>query len=179
MKSFTCNEHHHLRGLDSFRFRENNFFRLAKFSLSTNFTIQLKLMAYWLIKSEPFKYSWDQFEKDKQTFWDGVRNYAARNNLRAMKKGDLLLWYHSNEGLEIVGVAKLVKEAYQDPTTEEEAWVAVDVKPHKKLKKPVSLAQIKADARLQQMALVRLGRLSVQPVTDEEWDVIMELAGEQ
>ncbi|MBY0536458.1 MAG: EVE domain-containing protein [Chitinophagaceae bacterium] len=136
-------------------------------------------MAYWLIKSEPFKYSWDQFEKDKQTFWDGVRNYAARNNLRAMKKGDLLLWYHSNEGLEIVGVAKLVKEAYQDPTTEEEAWVAVDVKPHKKLKKPVSLAQIKADARLQQMALVRLGRLSVQPVTDEEWDVIMELAGEQ
>ncbi|WP_430897086.1 MULTISPECIES: EVE domain-containing protein [unclassified Paraflavitalea] len=136
-------------------------------------------MAYWLVKSEPFKYSWDQFENDKQTFWDGVRNYAARNNLRAMKKGDLLLWYHSNEGLEIVGVAKLVKEAYQDPTTEEEAWVAVDVKPHKKLKKPVSLAQIKADARLQQMALVRLGRLSVQPVTNEEWDVIMELAGEQ
>ncbi|MFY7963422.1 MAG: EVE domain-containing protein [Chitinophagaceae bacterium] len=136
-------------------------------------------MNYWLIKSEPFKYSWEQFEKDKVTFWDGVRNYAARNNLRAMKKGDLLFWYHSNEGLEIVGIAKLVKEAYQDPTTEEDAWVVVDVKPHKKLKKPVSLAQIKADERLQNMALVRLGRLSVQPVTEQEWNIVMEMAGEK
>lgn len=91
-------------------------------------------MNYWLVKSEPFKYSWEQFEKDGQTFWDGVRNYAARNNLKAMKKGDLVLWYHSNEGLEIVGVAKVVKEAYQDPTTEEDAWVVVDLKPYKKLK---------------------------------------------
>jgi Uncharacterized conserved protein len=136
-------------------------------------------MAYWLIKSEPFKYSWEQFEKDKQTFWDGVRNYAARNNLRAMKKGDLAFFYHSNEGTEIVGIAKVVKEAYQDPTTNETAWVAVDVKPYKKLKKPVSLSQIKADKRLANMALVRLGRLSVQPVTDNEWDVVMELAGEK
>ncbi|HRE37094.1 MAG TPA: EVE domain-containing protein [Chitinophagaceae bacterium] len=136
-------------------------------------------MAYWLIKSEPFKYSWEQFEKDKQTFWDGVRNYAARNNLRAMKKGDLAFFYHSNEGTEIVGIAKVVKEAYQDPTTNETAWVAVDFKPYKKLKKPVSLAQIKADKRLANMALVRLGRLSVQPVTDQEWEVVMEMADEQ
>jgi len=134
-------------------------------------------MAYWLVKSEPFKYSWEQFEKDGQTFWDGVRNYAARNHLRAMKKGDQILWYHSNEGLEIVGIAKVVKEAYQDPTTDEEAWVAVDLKPFKKLKKPVGLAQIKAEKRLKEMALVRLGRLSVQPVTDEEWKVVMEMSG--
>lgn len=136
-------------------------------------------MNYWLIKSEPFKYSWDQFEKDKRTFWDGVRNYAARNNLKAMKKGDLLLWYHSNEGLEIVGIAKVVKEFYQDPTTEETAWVVVDVAPYKKLKKTVSLAQIKANSALQQMALVRLGRLSVQPVTPDEWEIVMEMAGEK
>ncbi|MFY8128631.1 MAG: EVE domain-containing protein, partial [Chitinophagaceae bacterium] len=133
----------------------------------------------WLIKSEPFKYSWDQFEKDKKTFWDGVRNYAARNNLKAMKKGDLLFWYHSNEGLEIVGIAKVVKEFYQDPTTEDTAWVVVDVAPYKKLKKPVSLAQIKANTALQQMALVRLGRLSVQPVTPDEWEIVMEMAGEK
>jgi predicted RNA-binding protein with PUA-like domain len=133
-------------------------------------------MAYWLIKSEPFKYSWEQFEKDGQTFWDGVRNYAARNNLKAMKKGDLAFWYHSNEGLEIVGIAKVIKEHYQDPTTPEEAWVAVDFKPHKKLKQPVSLAVIKNDERLANMALVRLGRLSVQPVTEEEWQIVMELA---
>lgn len=133
-------------------------------------------MSFWLIKSEPFKYSWDQFVKDKQTFWDGVRNYQARNNLRAMKKGDLALWYHSNEGLEIVGIAKVVTEAYQDPTTEETAWVVVDFKPMKKLKKPVSLATVKADKRLANMALVKAQRLSVQPVTDEEWDIIMELS---
>lgn len=136
-------------------------------------------MSYWLVKSEPFKYSWEQFEKDGQTFWDGVRNYAARNHLKAMKKGDQVLFYHSNEGLEIVGIAKVAKEHYQDPTTDEEAWVVVDLKPHKRLKKPVSLTQIKADKRLADMALVRLGRLSVQPVTEKEWKVIMELAGER
>ena len=135
-------------------------------------------MAYWLVKSEPFKYSWDQFVKDKQTTWDGVRNYAARIHLRAMKKGEEVLFYHSNEGLEIVGIAKVAKEQYQDPTTEDEAWVAVDLKPFKKLKHPVSLDQIKTDKRLQEMALVRLGRLSVQPVTEAEWKIIMELAGE-
>ncbi|GAA4331321.1 EVE domain-containing protein [Flaviaesturariibacter amylovorans] len=134
-------------------------------------------MAYWLIKSEPFKYSWEQFEKDGVTFWDGVRNYAARNNLRAMKKGDELFFYHSNEGLEIVGIAKVVKEAYQDPTTDEDAWVVVDVKPVKRLKNPVSLKAIKADPRLEQMALLRLSRLSVQPVTEAEYGIVLELAG--
>jgi len=136
-------------------------------------------MSYWLIKSEPFKYSWQQFVKDGRTFWDGVRNYQARNNLKAMKEGDLLLWYHSNEGLEIVGIAQIAKEAYQDPTTDDTNWVVVDVKPYKTLNKPVSLATVKADPRLQQMALVRLGRLSVQPVTEEEWAIIMELSETQ
>ncbi len=136
-------------------------------------------MAYWLVKSEPSAYSWEQLEKDKQTDWTGVRNYAARNHLKAMKKGDEVLFYHSNEGLEIVGIAKVAKEFYQDPTTKEEAWVAVDLKPYKKLKKPVSLDTIKKDKGLADMALVRLGRLSVQPVTDKEWATIMELAGEK
>ena len=135
-------------------------------------------MAYWLVKSEPFKYSWEQFVNDQQTFWDGVRNYAARNNLRAMKEGDEVLFYHSNEGLEVVGIARVVKEAYQDPTTDEDAWVVVDLKPVKKLKQPVTLKQIKADERLKNMDLLRLGRLSVGTVKDEEWSVIMELAGE-
>lgn len=136
-------------------------------------------MAYWLVKSEPFKYSWDQFVKDKTATWDGVRNYAARNNLQAMKKGDKVLFYHSNEGVEVVGIAKVAKEFYQDPTTTEPAWVVVDIKPVKKLKKPVTLAQIKAEPLLANMALVRLGRLSVQPVTDLEWQMIMDMAGEQ
>ena len=135
-------------------------------------------MAHWLIKSEPFKYSWDQFVKDKQTFWDGVRNYAARNNLRDMKKGDEVFFYHSNEGLEIVGIAKVAKEAYQDPTTDEDAWVVVDFKPVRKLKKPVTLAQMKTDKRLANMDLLRLGRLSVGKVTDAEWEVVLELAEE-
>lgn len=136
-------------------------------------------MSYWLIKSEPSVYSWEQFVKDKQTFWSGIRNYAARNNLKAMKKGDELFFYHSNEGLEIVGIAKVIKEYYQDPTTDDPNWVVVDVKPIKKLKNPVSLAQIKKDNRLQQMQLVKLSRLSVSAVTDKEWDVILELAGEK
>ncbi len=136
-------------------------------------------MNYWLVKSEPFKYSWDQFVIDKVTHWDGVRNYAARINLRAMKKGDKALFYHSNEGTEAVGIAKIVKEAYQDPTTTDEAWVAVDLSPVKKLKKPVTLAQVKADKRLADMALIRLSRLSVQPVTSAEWKIMMELAGEK
>jgi predicted RNA-binding protein with PUA-like domain len=135
-------------------------------------------MAHWLVKSEPFKYSWDQFVKDKKTFWDGVRNYAARNNLKAMKKGDELFFYHSNEGLEIVGIAKVVKEFYQDPTTDEDAWVVVDLAPVRKLKKPVTLQRMKSDKRLQNMDLLRLGRLSVGKVTDEEWSAVLELAGE-
>ncbi len=134
-------------------------------------------MAYWLAKSEPFKYSWDNLVADKQTCWDGIRNYAARINLRAMKKGDEVLFYHSNEGVEIVGIAKVVKEAYQDPTTDNDAWVAVDLKVFKKLKKSVTLAQVKADDRLQNMDLVRLGRLSVQTVKPEEWEIVMDMAG--
>ncbi len=135
-------------------------------------------MAYWLIKSEPFTYSWEQFVKDKETFWDGVRNYAARNNLKAMKKGDEVFFYHSNEGVEIVGIAKVTKVAYQDPTTDDERWVAVNFAPKKKLKKPVTLAQIKAEPKLANMDLVRLGRLSVQTVKPEEWEMVMKMAGE-
>lgn len=134
-------------------------------------------MNYWLVKSEPFKYSWQAFEKDGQTTWDGVRNYAARNNLQAMKKGDQVFFYHSNEGLEIVGIATVIKEAYQDPTTEEKAWVAVDLATHKKLKKSVTLKQVKEEPLLANMALLRLSRLSVQPVTAKEWKVVMKLAG--
>ncbi|MEJ7589718.1 MAG: EVE domain-containing protein [Ferruginibacter sp.] len=135
-------------------------------------------MPYWLVKSEPKKYSWELLVKEKKTCWDGIRNYAARIHLRSMTKGDKVLFYHSNEGVEIVGIAKVAKEAYQDPTTEDAAWVVVDLKPVKKLKLPVTLAQVKADKRLSEMALVRLARLSVQPVTDAEWKIVMELAGE-
>lgn len=133
-------------------------------------------MNYWLIKSEPFKYSWEQFSKDKKTIWDGVRNYGARNNLREMKKNDLAFFYHSNEGLEIVGVAKVSKESFQDPTTVDKNWVAVEFSPFKKLKNPVSLAQIKQEPSLEKMELVRLMRLSVSKVTAFEFDKIMLMA---
>ena len=136
-------------------------------------------MAHWLVKSEPSAYSWEQLEKDGETCWSGVRNYAARVHLRNMKKGDEVFFYHSNEGTHIVGIAKVSKEHYQDPTTDDDRWIAVDLKPHKKLKKPVTLEAIKKDKRLAGMALVRIGRLSVQPVTDKEWAVIMEMAGEK
>lgn len=136
-------------------------------------------MAYWLVKSEPSTYSWDQLVKEKQTCWSGVRNYAARLHLRNMKKGDEVFFYHSNEGTDIVGIAKVAKEAYQDPTTTDDKWVAVDLKAHKKLKNPVTLETIKKDKRLASMALVRIGRLSCQPVSDAEWKVVMELAGEK
>lgn len=136
-------------------------------------------MNYWLAKSEPSVYSWDQLVKDKKTVWDGVRNYAARLNLRAMKKGDEVLFYHSNEGTEIVGIAGVSKEAFPDPSTDDERWVAVELKAVKKLRRPVTLAEIKKDKRLKDMALVRLGRLSVQPVTPQEWEIIMEMAGEK
>jgi predicted RNA-binding protein with PUA-like domain len=134
-------------------------------------------MAYWLVKSEPSAYSWDQLVIDKKTCWSGIRSYASRIHLKAMKKGDQVLFYHSNEGLDIVGIATVAKEFYQDPTTDDEAWVAVDLKADKKLKKPVTLAQIKAEKRLSQMALIKISRLSVSPVTAEEWKLIMELAG--
>jgi predicted RNA-binding protein with PUA-like domain len=134
-------------------------------------------MNYWLVKSEPFKYSWEQFLKDKKTFWDGVRNYGARNNLRAMKKGDQVLFYHSNEGLAIVGIAEVVKEAYQDPTTDETAWVVVDLKPVKTMPVPVTLAAIKAEPALADMQLVRLSRLSVSAVTDKEYKKVLAMGG--
>ncbi len=134
-------------------------------------------MNYWLIKSEPSVYSWEQLKKDKKTEWTGVRNYAARNNLRDMKKGDLAFYYHSNEGQEIVGIAKIVKEHYQDPTTGETAWVAVDVAPHKALKNFVSLEMLKKDPFFKNMDLVRLGRLSVGKVSEAEFDKICELGG--
>jgi predicted RNA-binding protein with PUA-like domain len=135
-------------------------------------------MNYFLVKSEPFKYSWEQFNKDGQTFWDGVRNYQARNNLKAMKEGDLVLFYHSNEGKEVVGIAKVVKEYYQDPTTEDPKWVVVDLAPVETFKKSVTLEQIKADEFLQDVALVRQGRLSVMPLKAEEFDRIVALGTE-
>ena len=134
-------------------------------------------MNYWLVKSEPFKYSWGQFVTDGKTFWDGVRNYTARNNLKAMKKGDRVLFYHSNEGLAIVGIAEVVKEAYQDPTTIDPNWVAVDLKPIKALPKPVTLAQVKAESALKDMDLVRLSRLSVGAVKKREFERVMVMAG--
>jgi len=132
-------------------------------------------MNYWLVKSEPFKYSWEKFNQDKRTFWDGVRNYQARNNLREMKEGDLVLFYHSNEGKEVVGIAKVVKEAYQDPTTDDTNWVVVDLAPVESLKKPVTLETIKADERLKDVSLVRQGRLSVMGLKAAEFDRIIEL----
>jgi predicted RNA-binding protein with PUA-like domain len=135
-------------------------------------------MAKWLVKSEPSTYSWEQLEKDKETTWDGVRNFAARLHLRAMKKGDEVFFYHSNEGKDIVGIAKVSKEAFPDPTAKEGDWSAVGLKPLKKLKNPVSLDTIKNHKNLKEMALVRLGRLSVQPVTEREWEIVMGLANE-
>jgi len=131
---------------------------------------------HWIIKSEPFKYSWEQFEKDGKTFWDGVRNFQARNNLREMKKGDLCLYYHSNEGKEMVGVARVIKESYPDPTTDDKNWVVVDVEPFQKLKNPVGLAAMKADARLSNLGLIRQSQLSVIKVSKDEFDIILSLS---
>ena len=132
-------------------------------------------MNYWLVKSEPEKYSWEQFNKDGHAVWDGVRNFAARNNLRAMKAGDLVFFYHSNEGKDIVGIAKVIKESYQDPTTDDTNWLVVDLAPVEPLKNTVSLAQIKAEPALTGIELVRLGRLSVSAVKKEEFDKILEM----
>ncbi|MOA17312.1 EVE domain protein [compost metagenome] len=135
-------------------------------------------MNHWLVKSEPHKYSWQKFNEDGRTFWDGVRNYQARNNLREMKEGDLVMFYHSNEGKEVVGIAKVVKESYQDPTTDDKNWVVVDLSPVETLKNPVTLETIKADERLKDIALVRQGRLSVMPLKAAEFDRILEIANE-
>ena len=130
---------------------------------------------YWLVKSEPGKYSWDDLVKDGKTYWDGVRNAQARNNLAAMKVGDQVLYYHSNEGKEVVGVARVSAEAYPDPTTEDERWVVVDVEPLIALAEPVGLAAIKTDPALAEMALLRRARLSVVPVTKREFDRILRM----
>ena len=130
-------------------------------------------MGYWLVKSEPYEYSWQQLLKDGRTYWDGVRNYQARNNLQAMKKGDALLFYHSNEGLAVVGIARVVKEAYPDPTTDDLRWVAVDIEPVETLATPVSLHDMKRDKRLHNIALIKQGQLSVMPLTKEEFEVIV------
>ena len=126
-------------------------------------------MGYWLVKSEPYQYSWEQLLKDGRTYWDGVRNYQARNNLQAMKRGDMVLFYHSNEGLAVVGIARVVAEAYPDPTTDDPRWVAVDIEPVETLKRPVSLSELKKEPRLQNLALIKQGRLSVMPLTKEEF----------
>jgi predicted RNA-binding protein with PUA-like domain len=131
-------------------------------------------MNYWLVKTEPSTYSWEDLVRDKKTVWDGVRNYQARNNLSAMKKGDMLFIYHSMNDKAVIGISKLVKEAYPDP--KDNAWVAVDIGVVKKLKKPVNLAQIKASKKLSNMVLVKNSRLSVQPVMPEEFDAVIELS---
>ena len=133
-------------------------------------------MNYWLVKSEPFKYSWDDFVKERKSVWDGVRNYQARNNMKAMKKGDWVFFYHSNEGMEVVGMAEVHKEFYQDSTTEDPRWVVVELIPKQKLDKTVSLKMMKADERLQNLALIKQSRLSVTPVDKAEFDIILSLA---
>jgi predicted RNA-binding protein with PUA-like domain len=130
---------------------------------------------YWLAKSEPFKYSWDDFSRDGSTYWDGVRNAQARNNLAAMSKGDLVLFYHSNEGKEVVGVARVTREAYPDPTSDDERWVVVDLAPVKPLARAVGLAEIKADLALAKTLLVVQSRLSVMPFGKREFDRILRL----
>jgi len=129
----------------------------------------------WLVKSEPFKYSWDQFVKDGSTYWDGVRNHQARNNLNAMQKDDLVFYYHSNEGKEIVGVAKVTRTSYPDPTSDDPRWTVVDLEPVKALAEPVTLKTVKADPALANMSLVRQSRLSVMPVESPDFRRVLEL----
>ena len=134
-------------------------------------------MNYWLVKSEPEAYSWAGLMKDGRTAWTGVRNFAARNNLRAMKRGDGVFFYHSGEGKEIVGIAKVLKAAYPDPTAKEGDWSCVDLVPAKAVAKPVNLQTIKADKILKEMVLAKRPRLSVSPVTEEQFNRVLELAG--
>ena len=134
-------------------------------------------MQYWIVKSEPESYSWSQLVADQKTAWTGVRNFAARNHLRAMKRGDAVFFYHSGEDKAVVGLARVEKEAYPDPTADEGDWSAIDIVPVKPVKKPVTLQQIKSDKALKDMPLVRQSRLSVSPVTEEQFERIMTLAG--
>ncbi|GEN22425.1 ubiquinol-cytochrome c reductase [Halomonas cupida] len=136
-------------------------------------------MAYWLFKTEPDVFGWDDLvaRGDQGEEWDGVRNYQARNNMRVMKKGDLGLLYHSNQGKEAVGIVEVIAEIHPDSTTDDTRWECVDIKAVQPLPRAVSLAQVKSEPRLTSMALVSNSRLSVQPVTDQEWKIVMELAG--
>ena len=134
-------------------------------------------MSRWLLKSEPDVYSWDQLVADGETVWNGVRNNTARLNLRAMKEGDEAFFYHSNIGKEVVGICRISREAYPDPTDETGKWVAVSVRPVKKLAHPVTLAAMKADPALAEFQLIRQSRLSVVPVRDEEWELVLKMAG--
>lgn len=133
---------------------------------------------YWLMKSEPFKYSWDDLVAEKEGTWDGVRNYRARNNLAAMEVGDQAFFYHSREGLEIVGICEVSVAGIMDPTDPEQKWNAVKVKPVRLLKRPVTLKEIKAEPRLAEIELIKLSRLSVAEIRPEEWKIILEMAGE-
>lgn len=130
---------------------------------------------YWLCKSDPEEYGWSNLVKDKKTVWTGVRSYAARNHLRSMKKDDLILFYHSGKESAIVGIAKVIREAFQDPTTDEDAWLAVELSPVKALAKPVPLSAIKSVKELKNMILLKISRLSVQPVTEQEYNNVVEL----
>lgn len=132
-------------------------------------------MSYWIIKSDPESYSWEQMKKDKQTFWDGVRNYQARNNLRDMKEGDICLFYISNKGKSLLGEVEVLKSSYPDPTTDDDRWLAVDVRFHLEYNKPLSLAEIKSNKKLENIGLVKQSRLSVMPITIQEYNEIRKL----
>lgn len=136
------------------------------------------MQLHWLVKSEPFKYAFEQLKADKKTIWDGVRNYQARNNLKAMQVGDLVLFYHSNEGKEIVGITKVTKTFFQDPTSTDPNWVSVELAYVKKLKNTVTLEAIKKQASLAEIGLVKQGRLSVMSIRPEEFDIILKMGGE-
>ena len=135
----------------------------------------LNKKSFWIVKQEPTQYSWQQFEKDGGTYWDGVRNYQARNNLNTMKKEDMVLFYHSVIGKEIVGIAKVTREAYQDPTTDDERWVVVDLKPIKPFKIFVTLEDIKSHKELSEIALIKQSRLSVMPLGKKEFRFLLKL----
>ena len=134
-------------------------------------------MNYWLVKQEPESYSWEDFVGDGRTAWTGVRNFQARNNLRAMKRGDLVCFYHSVSEKQVVGIARVDREAYADPTADEGDWSCVDLKPVKPLKKPVTLDTIKGDKALQTLPLVKQSRLSVTPMNEAQFARILELGG--
>jgi predicted RNA-binding protein with PUA-like domain len=134
-------------------------------------------VAYWLVKSEPAKYAFADLQRDGKTVWDGVRNFTARGNLKAMKLGDQVLYYHSQEGLEVVGIAEVVKESFPDASDESGRFVAVELKPVRELQRAVTLSEMKTNPALSQMELIRQGRLSVSKVTPEEWSEVLKMAG--